>query len=75
MGVRGRSVIECNGMFINCLNSISSINGHIFSEVYGWLGAGDIQSVFKYCDKTVLVDDFVPLVCFLLFYNLLSYYQ
>ncbi|KAL3995537.1 hypothetical protein ACH3XW_26210 [Acanthocheilonema viteae] len=30
-------------------------------EVYGWLGAGDIQSVFKYCNKIVLKNDFVQL--------------
>ncbi|EFO18554.2 hypothetical protein LOAG_09940 [Loa loa] len=31
------------------------------AEVYGWLGAGDIQSVFKYCDEIVLKDDFIQL--------------
>nr|CDQ05486.1 Bm13015, isoform b [Brugia malayi] len=31
------------------------------AEVYGWLGAGDIQSVFKYCSKIVLKDDFIQL--------------
>ncbi|VDM12566.1 unnamed protein product [Wuchereria bancrofti] len=31
------------------------------AEVYGWLGAGDIQSIFKYSDKIVLKDDFIQL--------------
>ncbi|VDO38186.1 unnamed protein product [Brugia timori] len=31
------------------------------AEVYGWLGAGDIQSVFNYCSKIVLKDDFIQL--------------
>uniref|UniRef100_A0A0R3RLM2 Structural maintenance of chromosomes protein 6 n=1 Tax=Elaeophora elaphi TaxID=1147741 RepID=A0A0R3RLM2_9BILA len=30
-------------------------------EVYGWLGAGAIQSVFKYCNEIVLKDDFIQL--------------
>ncbi|VDM91694.1 unnamed protein product [Litomosoides sigmodontis] len=36
-------------------------NGHIFSEVYGWLGAGEIQSVLQYSDEIALNDDLVQL--------------
>lgn len=43
-------------------------NGDIFSEVYGWLGAGDIQSVLQYSDEIPLKDDFVQLVCVLVFF-------
>ncbi|CAG9532561.1 unnamed protein product [Cercopithifilaria johnstoni] len=40
---------------------VSKANMMKKDEVYGWLGAGDIQSVFKYCNEIILKDEFVQL--------------
>ncbi|VDK82694.1 unnamed protein product [Onchocerca ochengi] len=40
---------------------ISKANMMKKDEVYGWLGAGDIQSVLNYCDPVILKDNFIQL--------------
>ncbi|OZC07178.1 hypothetical protein X798_05814 [Onchocerca flexuosa] len=40
---------------------VSKANMMKKNEVYGWLGAGDIQSVLNYCDPVVFKDNFIQL--------------